>query len=466
MLRKVPPSLYAPARPWQIEAQLRRGVMPSAFTRRMRVLNLISATTLMKIEDRFLLPFDVMDLHHILDKQISQDAIIDQLNNDELSYALATGNIDPLIGISDAYPLLLKGLQSGWIQRFIYTPFDPLCVMLAMRARLMLDLIDELGHSYNLIRSLGYGFIDFGDIPDEEPGDPGDYYPPVIDDPIDPPPDYPTPDPGEPGYVEPGPEPGEPGYEPPAPPLPPGTDPMSPPWNVDPAPGSLGGAARPGGKVTPEAADPCADKDDPLETVTFSYTTQQMAISETQDFAVTGNHPRWSASNYVWKLTGGGGTLDIKDSDPLQRIFGPEESEYDEDATLGAFEVQYTAPDTNPYCDLNPTVELWCGGALMASLTIAVNADEDGAFIINFEDCFAGEWCPPYEASPGRSCLCYIFDIHGCDGGFLIHKEYAWEEQCGCLGVDEGQPCTPDCEPKDIRSEAAIQAGCCPEALL
>jgi len=80
--------------------------------------------------------------------------------------------------------LLLKGFTSGWIQKFFTKPFDPLCVMLAMRSKLLLDAIDEMGHSYNLMRYIGYGWIDFGEIPGEIPGDPGDYYPPDIDDPI------------------------------------------------------------------------------------------------------------------------------------------------------------------------------------------------------------------------------------------------------------------------------------------
>jgi len=87
MKRKVPPSLYAPASAYQIEIQLRRDKMPSCFTRRMRVLNLLSGVALGKIPEEMMAPFGTMDLHHILDKLISQDAIIDQLENDELSFA-------------------------------------------------------------------------------------------------------------------------------------------------------------------------------------------------------------------------------------------------------------------------------------------------------------------------------------------------------------------------------------------
>ena len=124
-------------------------------------------------------------------------------------------------------PLLLNGFTSGWLQKFFDEPFDPLCVMLAMRSKLLLDAIDEMGKSYNLLRSIGYGWIDLGQIPGEEPGNPADYYPPVFDNPIiiAPPiipsgpsqPGYVPPGPGQPGYVPPAPGPGQSGYVPPGP---------------------------------------------------------------------------------------------------------------------------------------------------------------------------------------------------------------------------------------------------------
>jgi len=75
---------------------MRSGIMPEAFIRRMRLINLISAVVLRKIDIELLSPFTVSDLHHILDRQISQDAVIDQLDNKELAEALTTGNLQPL----------------------------------------------------------------------------------------------------------------------------------------------------------------------------------------------------------------------------------------------------------------------------------------------------------------------------------------------------------------------------------
>ena len=213
MDKSVRPEIYGVMSIADVESQLRRDKMPAPFIRRMRVINLLSALTLRKIEDNMIAPFEVMDIHHVLNEQISQDAIIAMLENKNLALALETGDLQPLWVESKEKPLLRKGFEQGWMQRFNKTPFDPICVMLAMRAKLMLDAVDELGHSYDLLKSLGMGWIDFGEIPGEEAGDPDSYIPPVVDAPIDYPVPPPDPVPGDPDYV---PGPGEPGYIPPA----------------------------------------------------------------------------------------------------------------------------------------------------------------------------------------------------------------------------------------------------------
>lgn len=96
----VPPSLYWPDDVNSVIAKMRGDVMPQAFVRRMRLINLISAVVLRKIEPKFLAPFELSDLHHILDKQISQDAVIDQLDYPEVAEALKTGNLVPLWGLA------------------------------------------------------------------------------------------------------------------------------------------------------------------------------------------------------------------------------------------------------------------------------------------------------------------------------------------------------------------------------
>lgn len=96
MTGQVPASLYWPDTANSVIATMKDAIMPAPFIRRMRLINLLSAVVLRKIEPELLAPFSVEDLHHILDKQISQDAVIDQLENKELAEALTTGNLKPL----------------------------------------------------------------------------------------------------------------------------------------------------------------------------------------------------------------------------------------------------------------------------------------------------------------------------------------------------------------------------------
>jgi hypothetical protein len=100
MTGQIPKSLYWPDTQDSLILAMRSGTMPQPFIRRMRMINLISAIVLRKIDAALIAPFDVEDLSHILDKQISQDAIIDQLDNKELAEALTTGNLSPLWELS------------------------------------------------------------------------------------------------------------------------------------------------------------------------------------------------------------------------------------------------------------------------------------------------------------------------------------------------------------------------------
>jgi len=493
MRRGVNPRIYAPMTQNQVIGMLRADEMPSPFTRRMRVLNLLSASVLQKIEDHLFSPWDVMKIHHMLDEQISQDAIIDTIENDALGYALATGNLGPLWDVAPAEPKLLAAFHGGWIQRFFRTPFDPICVMLAMRTKLLLDIIDELGHSYNLIRKLGYGFIDFGEVPGEEPGDPGDYYDPVIDNPIDDPDgpvngsdspggdDYTPPGPGDPGYTEPVPLPGDPGYVEPAAGeglsgggLPGGGGSAgygSGAYHVAPERFGIGRVAPVGAQNVPPTGDPCADVDDPEQTVSFSYTTQGMAVDETQEFSVTGNHPRWSYEAYEWKISGGGGSLTRSGADPPDPIYGPEEDDYDPEAVMRGFDVTYTAPPANAECAKNPTIELWCGGELMVSLDIAVNDPSGNLAIEHFGP---NPLIVPSCKWDGYGWVQYaVRTLTYCDGeiytagesaggsGYTCEsaQQYILEIYAICPGIEWDENC-------DARSEAALASGCCPEEWL
>jgi len=382
MERNVREALYAPMLPYEIETQLRRGDMPGCFVRRMRVINLLSMVALGKIEEPLLSPFDTLDLHHILDKQISQDAIIDQINNEALSYALMTGNIYALWEAADRHPKLQESFVQGWTALFFNEPFDPICMMLAMRVRSLLDLIDELWHSYNLYRFFP---LETWEPITPPPGPPGPPPPtPILIVPWDVPPwVIVPPDPLILPGVSPG---GVPTLGPEGPgTFDPETDPEDddgpgrtggPSINIFEGPGDdwpgfgggpgggtyYGGGLSPGpdsgssggGETTPYTGPgPCQDKDDPEETIVIGYTTLQMGVDEEQALSVVGYHPRWAGSNYTWEIESGGGTLS-------------ESSEYS---------ILYTAPATNPDCDLNPAINLLCLGEIVDTIHIAINAE-------------------------------------------------------------------------------------------
>jgi len=96
MKGKIPPSLYWPDTAATLAARIKKNIVPDVFIRRMRLINMMSAIVLRKIEPALLAPFDVEDLHHILDVQISQDAVIDQLENKAVAHALTTGDLSQL----------------------------------------------------------------------------------------------------------------------------------------------------------------------------------------------------------------------------------------------------------------------------------------------------------------------------------------------------------------------------------
>ncbi|KKK74009.1 hypothetical protein LCGC14_2888080, partial [marine sediment metagenome] len=159
MIGKIPKSLYWPFTPETVAIELRSNQIPAPFTHRMRILNLISQSILRHLDAKLFLPYDVSDLSHILDKQINQDSIIAHMASEALKTTLLTGDISPLVEIVAANRQLKYGIDTGWIAFAFEQPFEPLNIMLAMRSKLLFDLIDELGHSFNLYRALSGGLI-------------------------------------------------------------------------------------------------------------------------------------------------------------------------------------------------------------------------------------------------------------------------------------------------------------------
>lgn len=349
MIGKIPPSLYAPDSSDIIAEDLRNGIMPDAFTRRMRVINALSAIILLKIEPELLLPFDVLDLHHILDRQISQDAIIDQLDSKAMAEALTTGNLDLLISAAAGYPLLNDSLSSDWLILFFNFPFDPICIMLAMRVKLMLDVIDVMGHSYNLLRAMRLGWIDFGPLPGPLPGPPIDYIPPIIINPI---------------II----------VKPPAPPPPP---PPTPPMGGGVGGGGGGGSRLSGGGGAPgngtfgygqgsygpyglsgllsraggAGINCCLDKDNPAANVHIGWDMLDMDCLGTKNLTLVGADPACAGDNYTWELSPDQGTINV--DDPFAPVF--------------------TAPAGGEDCNPDQTIKLYCGGELIETIGFTIN---------------------------------------------------------------------------------------------
>jgi len=291
------------------------------------------------------------------------------------------------------YTLTKEGFTSGWLQRFFNVPFDPICVMLSMRTKMLLDVIDELGHSYNLLRAIGYGWIDFGDIPGEDPGDPGNYFPPLHPIPLPPypppappgppgppmpgEPDYTPPGPGEPGYTPPG--PGEPGYTPPGP----GEPGYMPPSG---APGGAGGAGGGGGGSGSGGAggggapgsgafgfspgdfgvggiggaaggggggkiDCCANIDLPGEKIKIGYDSLTMPCGSIKSFTIEGYDHGCLEINYTWDHSPAQGTFDISN------VFAP----------------IFTAPECGAECVSEQIINLYCNSVKVDSITIVIN---------------------------------------------------------------------------------------------
>ncbi len=247
------------------------------------------------------------------------------------------------------YPLLYKGLTTGWIQKFFLEPFDPICIMLAMRTKLLLDVIDEMGHSFNLLRSLQLGWIDFGVIPGETPGDPSTYYPPEFLNPIVLTPQPDAPRPGQPGYVPqtappPGAAPiygGGPGAN--------STGSMISPWGFGLGPDDLGGRAGGGGGFA--AWNCCLDKDNPESYVHIGYNTLKMNCGENQGLTVTGYKEGCLSAAYTWDISQGSGSLD----------------------TSVEFMATYTAPAGGAGCESPVVINLYCYEALVSSIIIVLN---------------------------------------------------------------------------------------------
>ena len=196
---------------------------------------------------------------------------------------------------------------------------------------------------------------------------------------------------------------------------------------------------------------------------TIVYTSQQMTVNQQQTLEASGMQ---SDECYSWAITSGGGSL----------------------SALTGKSVVYTAPATNANCVNNPTIQLSCGGVVLDTLKIAVNAYAVGGvgFFFTYTPSDLCSLCVDGPCNLSGSTwyyhvIAYRFAL-ACDG---VITTSGWTEQnygrstcaeaeslskyyalaalrnpypaCAAVGWDSW------C---DDRSAAEKNGGCCPAALL
>ena len=205
----------------------------------------------------------------------------------------------------------------------------------------------------------------------------------------------------------------------------------------------------------------------------IAYTSQQMVVDETQGLSVV---DPVEGCTYYWNIALGGGSL----------------------LSSTGTSVDYTAPSSNANCLLNPTITLSTGGSVRDSLSLAVNASPDtrigydysniSIFSTGFDECTdtTGTCNGCYVSRIKRSHYTYL----NCDGstddsGFQCGDPTTitfWQCTYCADGEDCPGSCAGQCEyPEDSviinncintrggadnRTEAQLEAGCCPAQLL
>ena len=215
----------------------------------------------------------------------------------------------------------------------------------------------------------------------------------------------------------------------------------------------------------------------------ITYTTQSMAVDEEQSLGIseTGDS---EASCFKWSLSGGGSLSDET-----------------------GFTTTYTAPSSNADCAYNPTITLKCGGVVVDTLDIAVNAwpGTNEAYSVGRGNPSVEVYAYGYGDHPTCTEGACSGTVHGYSLNFQQYKD---RYQCDgspfstpasvCSGASCSGGCsvcapgcgaiTWDCSERydtckdyadslvaaeetcqgtvDVRSAAMISGGCCPEALL
>jgi len=183
------------------------------------------------------------------------------------------------------------------------------------------------------------------------------------------------------------------------------------------------------------------------EGVEITYTTQGMAINETQNLSAnaTGAIVTWSLS--------GGGSLSANEGSSIV----------------------YTAPSSNPNCENNATITMMVSGQVCDTLEIAIVSDtESGSYIgyvpssptfcnVVSDTCktyYSRLRCDGYIQAPMGSFPCSYITPPGALSPCLDKGEDTEARNAYCQGLSL---CT---DIVDERTEEQLAAGCCPPQLL
>lgn len=222
------------------------------------------------------------------------------------------------------------------------------------------------------------------------------------------------------------------------------------------------GNAITGGSIPDD--DNCFKCEPPCKTSTLSvaYTTARMKTGESQalrahDSIFGFSIPCCQQNEITWEIVKGGGYL--SDNEGLETI--------------------YFAPATNPYCALNPTIELRDCCQRTAQIEIAVNGSTD-TYVYKIKRCYDdwscgdNEYCPVVRIYDGSCDGIESYNDVWCGGG-----DESPAQNCNfCAGI--GRPncaaiyrqgnCAAFDEFLDVahdtRQLSQIADGCCPEELL
>ena len=198
---------------------------------------------------------------------------------------------------------------------------------------------------------------------------------------------------------------------------------------------------------------------------TIAYTSLQMSVNQQQTLSASGMQ---SDECYSWTIISGGGSL----------------------LPLTGKSVVYTAPASNANCSSNPTITLSCGGTVIDTIKIAVNAYTANVAAYNVVT-------PPVK---GACCIVVIYHCNpatcegdGCGYSYSMTCTYyscdGSINTCSYLGATRENKCTASAcqvEPPvstmcttqctticggtigahDNRTSAQKLEGCCPAALL